>query len=131
MDQPKVKHLAEQISPTGTKYNRQTMEKHKATVMSSHLQTFEYNINPKESQKIYLHAPPYTTCHHRTLEYNRQLQGVPTNIYIHVPPYTTCHHRTLTPLSVILNSPLLNLTTSSGTRPAPLAIPARRISKGD
>jgi hypothetical protein len=39
LDQPKVKYLAEQISPNGTKYDRQIMEKHKAAVMSSHLQT--------------------------------------------------------------------------------------------
>jgi hypothetical protein len=30
LDQPKVKYLAEQISPNGTKYDRQIMEKHKA-----------------------------------------------------------------------------------------------------
>jgi hypothetical protein len=33
-DQPKVKYLAEQISPNGTKYDRQIMETHKAAVMS-------------------------------------------------------------------------------------------------
>jgi hypothetical protein len=112
MDQPNVKYLAEQISPNGTKYNRQTMEKHKAAVMSSHLQTFEYNhqpqkyismfphtppvtiehlnttVNSKESPKIYIHVPPYTTCYHRTLEYNRQLQGVSKYIY----PFSPIHH---------------------------------------
>ena len=140
MDQPKVKHPAEQISPTGTKYNRQTMEKQKATAMPPHLQTFEHNHQPQGVPK---NIPPCSSIHHRTLEYNRQPQGVPTNIYpcspinhlppsnttvnpkespktyIHVPPYTTCHHRTLTPLCHLKLSPFwANLTTSSGTKPA-------------
>jgi hypothetical protein len=59
---------------------------------SKHLNT---TIHPKESPKICSYVPPYTTCHHRTFEYNHQPQGVPKKICSYVPPYTTCHHRTL------------------------------------
>ena len=126
MDQPNVKHLAEQISPTGTKYNRQTMEKQSCPHTSKHFNTtinprspqkyismfphtppvtiehLNTTVNPKESPQTYIHVPPYTTCYHRTLEYHCPLQGVPQNIY----PCYPIHHLSLTPLSVILNSPL-------------------------
>ena len=61
LDQPKVKYLAEQISPNGTKYDRQIMEKHKAAVMSSHLQTFEYNHQP---QGVPNNIYPCSPIHH-------------------------------------------------------------------
>ena len=118
LDQLKVKYLSEQISPNGANYDMPTMEKHNAAVMSPHLQHLNTTINPQESPTIYIQFPPYTTCYHRTLEFNRKPQGVPNNIY----PISPTHHLSPSNTYSSLSSEALpfwaNLTISSGTKPA-------------